>query len=229
MKIVILGPPGSGKGTYGGEISRKYGIPLLGTGQMFRDEIAKGSKLGKEVEPILKAGKLVPDEITLKMMEKRLREKDARKGFILDGFPRTIAQAEGLEKITKLDLVLNLIVPREILMEKMLARRTCPKCGAIYNVADINRTIGGKKYILPPLLPKKSGICDKCGSKLAQRDDETPEIISKRFVTYDDQTKPLVEYYENEALLKDVYVTAGKEIMLEKIFELMEEDMAENA
>lgn len=227
MKLVLLGPPGSGKGTYGGEISKKFGIPLIGSGQMYRDEVAKGSALGKMVKPILESGKLVPDEITIKMMEKRLKEKDAKKGFILDGFPRTVAQAEALDKITTPDLVLNLVVPREILMEKMLARRTCPKCGAIYNIADIKKTIGGKKYILPPLLPKKDMVCDKCGTKLVRRDDETPEIIKKRFDTYESQTAPLIEYYDNEALLKNVFVTAGKEIMLERIFEIIEEEKAE--
>jgi adenylate kinase len=228
MKLVILGPPGSGKGTYGGEISKKRDIPHIEAGRMLREEVAKGSKIGKEAEAIMKAGKLVPDKVIIDLIAKRLKEKDAKKGFLLDGFPRTIAQAEALEKVTKLDLVMNLVVPTEILMEKMLARRTCPKCGAIYNIANINKTIAGKKYVLPPLLPKKEGICDKCGTKLTQRDDETPEIIKNRFSIYENQTSPLIDFYDKEALLKNVFVTAGKEIMLEKIFEMMEEEMAEN-
>lgn len=228
MKIIMLGAPGAGKGTYGGEIAKKYGIPTMSSGQMFRDEISKGSELGKKVKSILESGKLVPDEITIKMMKKRMSEKDAKKGWILDGFPRTLAQAEALEKFAIPDVVLNIIVPKEILMEKMLARRTCPKCGAIYNLADINKTIGGKKYVLPPLLPKKKDICDKCGTKIAKRDDETPEIITNRFKIYDEQTAPLIEYYENEGLVQNVFVTAGKEEMVKKIFEMLQKMEAEN-
>lgn len=228
MKIVLLGPPGSGKGTYGGEISKKFGIPLIGSGQMYRDEVAKGTELGKKVEPILKAGQLVPDDITINMMKKRLEEDDAKKGFILDGFPRTLAQAEALDKITGLDIVLNLNVPREILMEKMLARRTCLNCGAIYNLADIDKVINGVHYKLPPLLPKKDGICDKCGSKIEQRSDETPEIIEQRFVAYDKLTAPLIRYYEKRGILINVNVSAGKEIMVEKIIKILEEKMAKN-
>ena len=228
LKLVLLGPPGSGKGTYGLEISRKYGIPILSTGHMYREEVSKGSALGKKVKPIMEAGKLVPDEMTIKMMDSRLRQKDARKGYVLDGYPRSIAQAEALDKIATPNLVINLVIPKEMLLEKMLARRTCPKCGEMYNVADIRRTIGGKKYVLPPVLPKKSGICDKCGSKLIQRSDETPEIINKRFGTYEEQSAPLIEYYESEALLKNFSVTGGKSIMVPKILELIEEEMAEN-
>lgn len=225
MKLVILGPPGAGKGTYSGEIKNRYNIAHIEAGRLLRQEISNQTETGKNIKEIVDHGKLVPDNIIIELIENRLRQDDAENGFILDGFPRTINQAQALDNITDIELVIELFVPREILIEKILARRTCKQCGAIYNIADIDREIDGVHYELPPLSPEKEGVCDKCGGELIRRSDETPEILEQRFATYDEQTKPLVEYYEKKSLLRKIHVTHGKEIMLEKIFELIEKEL----
>ena len=190
LNIVLLGPPGVGKGTYAGILSKKYNIPHISTGQIFRDEIKKQSELGKKVESFIKKGDLVPDEITIEVVKVRLKEVDCKKGFLLDGFPRTIPQAEALEKITKIDKVLNFVASEETIMGRLSWRRTCRKCGAIYHLKNIP--------------PKVDGICDKCGGKLYQRSDETPEAIKVRMIEYDRKTKPLVDFYKNKKLLTDI-------------------------
>jgi len=188
LNIVLLGPPGVGKGTYAGILSKKYNIPHISTGQIFRDEIKKQSEIGKKVEGFIKKGDLVPDEITIEVVKVRL--KDCKKGFLLDGFPRTIPQAEALEKITKIDKVLNFVASEETIMERLSWRRTCGKCGAIYHLKNIP--------------PKVDGICDKCGGKLYQRSDETPEAIKVRMKEYDRKTKPLIDFYKKKKLLANI-------------------------
>ena len=188
LNIVLLGPPGVGKGTYAGILSKKYNIPHISTGQIFRDEIKKGSELGKKVESFISKGDLVPDDITIEVVKVRL--KDCKKGFLLDGFPRTIPQAEALEKIIKIDKVLNFVASEETIMERLSWRRTCGKCGAIYHLKNIS--------------PKVDSICDKCGGKLYQRSDETPEAIKVRMKEYDRKTKPLVDFYKRKKLLANI-------------------------
>lgn len=217
MKIMFLGPPGSGKGTYSSRIGQLMEIPHISTGDIFRDAVKQGSALGKKVSEYMKMGELVPDEITIEVLRNRLTRPDCRKGFILDGYPRTIPQAEALDKIVKLDIVFNLRVHEDVLVRKLSARRVCKNCGEIYNVADIKETVDGVKYDMPPMLPKVSGACDKCGGELIQRKDDTAEVIEERLKVYEAQTKPLIEYYRRRGLLEDIFVNAGPEIMVPAI------------
>jgi adenylate kinase len=201
MKMMIMGPQGSGKGTYASRLGEVFGIPSISTGQIFRENIAKGTRLGKEVEKFVNAGLLVPDEITMQVVKERLNEPDCKKGFIFDGFPRTLKQAEELEKIVHLDVVLYLNVPEWILVKRLSSRVTCKNCGKIYNLLNVK--------------PKKDGVCDDCGGELIVREDETPESIKMRLKEYERGTKPLIDYYKNKGILKifhnDVFETPPEE------------------
>jgi adenylate kinase len=217
MKIIFLGPPGAGKGTYASRLSPILKVPQISTGDIFRAEVASGSVLGKKLDAIMKKGELVPDELTVKTLMARIGKPDCRNGFILDGFPRTINQAEMLDKKTKIDHVLNILLDRDILIRKMEARRVCKSCGKIYNVADIK--VGSLH--MPPLLPKKKGVCDDCKGPLIQRKDDTKEIIEDRMKEYERKTAPLIEYYRKRGMLKDVKVVGGPEIMIKNILKLI--------
>ncbi|MBI4170206.1 MAG: adenylate kinase [Candidatus Aenigmarchaeota archaeon] len=217
MKFIFFGPPGCGKGTYASRIAPQLGIVHIATGDMFRAEVAAGTKLGKLAEKCMKAGNLVPDDVTIKMFKKRVKKKDAQKGFILDGFPRTLAQAKELDNMAKIDLVINIELSEGIILEKALARRICEKCGNIYNIADINRN--GIK--MPPLLPKKEGICDKCGGFLVQRKDDNEETIRDRLNIYRRQSEPLIEFYRKKKLVRDIKVVGPPEVMVPKIMEIL--------
>ncbi len=220
MNIIMFGPPGSGKGTYSSRIAPKLGIIKVSTGDLFREHAANGTGLGKKAAEYMNKGQLVPDELTTEMLKDRISRPDAGKGVIFDGFPRTLPQAEALDKITKIDLVINLIMPQEILLEKMLARRICRKCGDIYNIADIRRTINGEEYILPPMNPAAEGKCDKCGGELYKREDETEEVIKRRFGVYENQSKPVIEYYyKNKVPFVNIHVTRRPEIMVGRIMQ----------
>jgi adenylate kinase len=195
MKMILLGAPGAGKGTIAKLLSAIDGSVQISTGDILRSEVAAGSDLGKEAEAFMKRGDLVPDSLIMGMMEKRLQEPDCEKGILLDGFPRTIPQAEELKKLMAklgitLDMVVNIDVPRDIILDRLCTRRTCNNgdCQAIYNVKSNP--------------PKQEGICDKCGSPVIQRDDETEEAISHRLETYNEKTAPLIGFYEKEGLLK---------------------------
>ena len=193
MRIVLLGPPGSGKGTHGKKLSECLGVPTVSTGDILRQAIQEGTALGKSAEEHVKSGRLVTDEIVLGLVETRLGRKDAGRGFILDGFPRTVAQAEGLKGLLgerKLDRVLNLVVPTEVVVNRLRDRWLCPKCGAIYNVSTAP--------------PRVAGVCDQCGSALKQRADDEPETVRKRLDVYARETAPLVAYYEREGMLRNV-------------------------
>ena len=196
MNIIMLGAQGTGKGTVAGEISEKTGMVQISTGDIFRKNISEKTPLGIEADKFISQGNLVPDEITIPMVEDRLTWDDAKNGVILDGFPRTIKQAEALDKILeakgeKIDLVINLVTPKEEIIDRMLTRRVCtnPDCKATYNTK------------LHP--PKVEGICDKCGSPLKQRDDDSnPDAIKRRLEIYEEKTSPLVEYYKNKGVLR---------------------------
>ncbi len=196
MNIIMLGAQGTGKGTVAGEISEKTGMVQISTGDIFRKNISEKTPLGIEADKFISQGNLVPDEITIPMVEDRLTWDDAKNGVILDGFPRTIKQAEALDKILeakgeKIDLVVNLVTPKEEIIDRMLTRRVCtnPDCKATYNTK------------LHP--PKVEGICDKCGSPLKQRDDDSnPDAIKRRLEIYEEKTSPLVEYYKNKGVLR---------------------------
>lgn len=197
MKLILLGAPGAGKGTVAKLLTAIDGSVQISTGDILRGAVQAGTELGKEAEGYMKRGDLVPDSLIMGIMEKRLQEPDCANGFLLDGFPRTIPQAEALkELLTKLgitlDLAVNIEVPREVILDRLCTRRTCenPDCQAIYNVKSNP--------------PQKEGICDKCGSKVIQREDETEEAISHRLATYNEKTAPLIGFYEKEGMLFSV-------------------------
>jgi adenylate kinase len=192
MKIILLGPPGAGKGTIAKVLTQYDGSVQISTGDILRAAVAAGTELGQRAEAAMKAGDLVTDELIMGIMEQRLQEEDCEKGYLLDGFPRTIPQAQALkallEKLSeKLDCVLELDIARDIIIDRLTTRRTCPQCGEIYNIKS------------KP--PKVEGICDLCGSEIVQRDDETEAAISNRLQVYNDQTAPLVDFYRQEGLL----------------------------
>lgn len=194
MRLILLGAPGAGKGTVAKLLTQVDGSVQISTGDILRGAVQAGTALGKRAEAFMKAGDLVPDDLIMGIMETRLQEPDCAKGFLLDGFPRTIPQAEALKALLaklgiKLDVVANIEVPRQEILNRLTTRRTCvnTECQAIYNVRS------------QP--PKVEGVCDKCGSPIVQRDDETEEAISKRLDTYDEKTSPLIEFYRKEGLL----------------------------
>ena len=206
MKIIMLGAPGAGKGTQAKQIADKYGIPHISTGDIFRANIKEGTQLGKKAKSYMDEGLLVPDELVCELVVDRIQHDDCANGFILDGFPRTIPQAEALtealEKLgSKIDFALDIDVPDENIIERMSGRRACLNCGATYHI----------EYAAP----KTEGVCDKCGSALVLRDDDQPETVKKRLNVYHEQTQPLIEYYGNANVLKEVDGTQD----LEKVFE----------
>lgn len=197
MKLILLGAPGAGKGTVAKLLTAIDGSVQISTGDILRGAVQAGTDLGKEAEGYMKRGDLVPDSLIMGIMEKRLQDSDCENGFLLDGFPRTIPQAEALkELLAKLDITLDMAVdidvPKDIILDRLCTRRTCENsdCQAIYNVKSNP--------------PQQEGICDKCGSKVVQREDETEEAISHRLATYNEKTAPLIGFYENEGLLVSV-------------------------
>ncbi len=195
MKLVILGPPGAGKGTQAEYIVKRYNIPHISTGDIFRENIKNNTDLGKKAKSYMDKGLLVPDDLVIALVEDRLNKDDAKEGFLLDGFPRTVAQAVSLDSILdknddKLTKVINISVDPEILIERAVGRRVCKTCGMTYHVK------------FNP--PKEEGVCDKDGTKLIQRDDDTEETVKTRISVYFDQTAPLIDYYRAQNLLIDI-------------------------
>ena len=192
MNLILLGPPGAGKGTQAARIIEKYNIPHISTGDIFRENIKNGTELGKKAQEYMNKGQLVPDELVVEIATDRLNKDDCKDGFLLDGFPRTVFQAEELDKFleakgSKIDHVLDIDVDREELMIRLTGRRVCSKCGASFHVVNIP--------------PKKEGICDRCGAKLYQRTDDTREAALNRLDVYAKQTAPLIDFYEAEGNL----------------------------
>lgn len=195
MKIIMLGAPGAGKGTQAKQIAAKYEIPHISTGDIFRANIKEGTALGMEAKSYMDKGQLVPDELTVKILLDRVAKDDCKNGYVLDGFPRTIPQADVLdEAVTKLgekiDFAINVDVPDENIINRMSGRRACLKCGATYHVVSIP--------------PKKEGICDVCGEELVIREDDKAETVKARLEAYHKQTQPLIEYYSSKGILKEV-------------------------
>jgi len=213
MNIVFLGPPGAGKGTQAKILIERYGIPQISTGDMLREHRAKGTELGKKAQEYMDKGQLVPDEIILGMVKERLSQPDCQKGFILDGFPRTVVQAEALDKLLsemgkKLDFALALIVPDDLLVERLTGRRTCKNCGMMYHI----------KY--KP--PKVEGKCDVCGGELYQRPDDNEETVRNRLKVYHEQTAPLIEYYKNKGILREIDGSKSIEEITQQIISILE-------
>jgi len=206
MKLILLGAPGAGKGTVAKLLTQLDGSVQISTGDILRGAVANGTDLGKQAKAYMDRGDLVPDELIMGIMEKRLQEPDCKKGYLLDGFPRTIPQAEQLKTLMarigeKLDMVVNIDVPRDVILDRLTTRRTCsnPKCQAIYNVKSNP--------------PKQEGICDKCGSPVVQREDETEAAISHRLDTYNNKTAPLIGFYEKEGMLVSVTATSSDAVI----------------
>ena len=203
MKLVVFGPPSAGKGTQAQKLSQKYGIPQVSTGDLLRKAVAGQTPLGKKVKSYLDQGKLGPDPLIVELIKDRVSKPDCRNGYLLDGFPRTMNQAKELEKMTDIDLVLNIAVDQEILVERAVGRRSCPKDGSVYHVS------------YNP--PKKDLVCDKCGTALVQRDDDKEETVRNRLKVYQEQTAPLIEYYRKKGKIVDIEGTGGIEAVFERM------------
>jgi len=206
MKLILLGAPGAGKGTVAKRLTELDGSVQISTGDILRGAVAAGTDLGKQAQDYMNRGDLVPDELIMGIMEARLQEPDCANGFLLDGFPRTIPQAEALKVLLdklniQLDMAVNIDVPRDVILDRLTTRRTCSNsaCQAIYNVKSNP--------------PKQEGICDKCGSPVVQREDETEEAISKRLETYNEKTAPLIGFYAKEGMLVTVNATSSDAVI----------------
>jgi adenylate kinase len=207
MRFLIFGPPGAGKGTYTTRLKDKLGIATISTGDVFRDAMKQGTPLGQLAKQYYDKGQLVPDEVVTDVLKQWLGQPGTQNGFILDGYPRTIKQAQDLEELTPIDAVINLVVPEHVIVARLSSRRVCKNCGTIYNVLFLK--------------PKVEGVCDKCGGPLIQRDDDQPEVIRERLKLYEATTKPLLEFFE-EGGLPIVSVECNEadippEIMVDKI------------
>jgi adenylate kinase len=188
--IVFLGPQGSGKGTVIGKIKDQYGVPHISTGDMFREALKEGTEFGKKAQEYMNRGELVPDDVTCGMVQERIARDDCVNGFMLDGFPRNLSQAEALAEITQIDTAVLIDVPEEVSLERLSGRRQCRNCGTIFHL------------IFVP--PKQEGVCDKCGGELYQRDDDKPEAIKERLAIYRSETMPIAEFYRTAGVLVTV-------------------------
>ena len=216
MKLVFLGPPGAGKGTQAQKLSQKLNIPQISTGDIFRLEISKATPLGIKAKSYVEKGLLVPDELVVEMVMKRLENEDCKNGYILDGFPRTLTQAQifdsQLEKLNdKLNLVIYFKIGEDEILKRLSGRRICPKCNRMYHI-EFNP-------------PKEDMLCDDCKVKLIQRKDDTPEVIKERIQVYYKQTQPLIDYYKNKHLLREVSAVGDKEAIQRNILEIVKEEL----
>ena len=214
LRTILLGPPGAGKGTQAVNIVDKYGVPHISTGDIFRANIKNGTELGKKAQEYMNRGELVPDDLVIEIATTRLLEDDCKNGFLLDGFPRTVYQAEKLDEFlaahgSKIDKVLDIAVEKEELITRLTGRRVCKACGASYHVVNIP--------------PKTEGICDRCGGELMQRADDNLETVTNRIDVYEAQTKPLVDYYENAGNIAHIDGTIGLDNVFNAIVNILGE------
>jgi adenylate kinase len=217
ISIILLGPPGSGKGTQASALQRRLGIPQVASGDLLRAHVRQNTELGRRAKPYMDRGDLVPDELILDMMAARLSEPDAQSGYVLDGFPRTLPQAEALAQRLhqlgqRLDTVIYLRVSESEILRRLAGRRTCPKCNTIYHIDTMP--------------PAEADICDHCGTPLIRRDDEKPDVVRKRLAVYQEQTKPLLDYYRQIGLLHEIDGTIGVDNVLAEITRIVEDDRA---
>jgi adenylate kinase len=213
LRIILLGEPGAGKGTYSAELVKRYGIPQISTGDMLRTAVKAGTTIGRQAQEFMKKGELVPDSVVIELIRERIQQSDAVEGFILDGFPRTVPQAESLEKMLEsmnigLSVVLKIEVGKAILLRRLTGRRVCTNCGATYNIETMK--------------PQKEGICDKCGHELIQRPDDRPETIENRLAVYQKDTSPLIDFYEKKGMLQRVACEGEYNEALGRIFATLE-------
>ena len=212
MRIVLLGAPGAGKGTQATQIEKEYNIPAISTGQIIRETIAAGTALGNKMKSFIDRGELVPDDVVVEIVKERIKKDDCKNGYILDGFPRTVSQAIIMEKLPILiDVALELDVDEDIIVDRLSGRRVCSKCGATYHISS-NPS-------------KKEGICDKCGGALELREDDVPEIIRHRLEVYNEQTKPLKDFYKERGLLLTVRSCDKVEDTKDAILEALRENI----
>jgi len=212
LRIVLLGPPGSGKGTQAKILNEVYHAPHINTGDLLRDEVARGTEVGKVAKPYMDRGELVPDEVVTRMVEERLSQPDCKDGLILDGYPRNITQAESLERILvkldmRLDCVLNIVIDDDELIRRLTTRRICSNCGAIYNM--LNKP------------PKKEGVCDICGGKVIQRDDDKEDVIRRRLEVYKKQAESILQLYRKKGLVRNIRGDVGLEALPAEIRRVM--------
>ena len=213
MRIILLGEPGAGKGTYSAELMKRYSIPQISTGDMLRASVKAGTPLGRQAQEFMKKGELVPDSVVIGLIQERIKKDDAVKGFILDGFPRTLPQAQSLDKMLQnMNIVLSAVVKIEVgkatLLRRLTGRRVCTGCGATYNVDTMR--------------PQKEGVCDKCGKELIQRPDDRPETIENRLTVYQKDTAPLIKFYEEKGLLRRAQCEGEYDEVLQRIFSVLE-------
>lgn len=213
MKIIMLGAPGAGKGTQSERIGQKYGLPQISTGDIFRANLSAGTELGLKAKTFMDAGELVPDELTCDLVVDRISKEDCANGYILDGFPRTLAQADLLTKVLaqsgdKVDFAVNVDVPDESIIARMSGRRVCGKCGKPYHIVNMP--------------PKTEGVCDNCGGELIQRKDDQAETVKNRLIVYHEQTQPLIDYYEQQGCLVTVDGTKDIDVVFEDIIAALE-------
>lgn len=213
MNLILLGAPGAGKGTQAKKIVEKYNIPQISTGDMLREAVAKGTELGKVAKGYMDKGELLPDDVVIGIVKERLKQPDTNNGFILDGFPRTLGQAEALDKMLtelgkNIDAVVNIAVPEEEVVKRIVNRRSCKNCGAVYHL------------IYKP--PAEEGKCDKCGGELYQRDDDQEATIRDRYSIYRSQTEPLINYYSKKGLVKDIDGTQAMDDVTKDVLKTLE-------
>ncbi|AIS53171.1 adenylate kinase Adk [Thermoanaerobacter kivui] len=216
MRVILLGPPGAGKGTQAVKIAKEFNIPHISTGDIFRQNLRDNTDLGKLAKEYMDKGLLVPDEVTNRIVEDRLEKEDCKKGFLLDGYPRNVSQAEELDRFLEkqgnsLNCVLNIEVDRDVLIERITGRRICPNCGATYHIKNS-----------PPAV---DNVCDKCGTQLIQRSDDKIESVLKRLEVYDSQTKPLIEYYTRKKIL--INIDGNKSV--EEVFESIKRSLGDDS
>lgn len=213
LQLTLIAAPAAGKGSIAKLISQHYQIPTISTGELVRAEIATGSSLGQSIKEIATKGGLLSDDIVITMLAKRLQEPDCNNGFILDGFPRTLPQAEALSKLTDITCAIEFVLPYPVIIQAATGRRNCKQCLLGYNVADIHYKDENVEINMPPLNPKVAGVCDQCGANplvLQQRDDDTEEIVRSRLNTYDQLTVPVLEYYQKQGKRFTHYIKNGK-------------------